>query len=94
MTRNSPEAHPLLVGDLALAKGFHEERYRTLIGLLVDQRRSLGLSQSALADRLGTHQQFVSRYETGERRLDVIEFHDIALRLELDVVTLIASIAR
>ena len=76
-----------------MAKGFHDKRYRTLISLLVDRRRSLEYSQSALAARLGTHQQFVSRYETGERRLDMIEFHDIARTLQLDTHSLLQKVA-
>jgi transcriptional regulator with XRE-family HTH domain len=73
-------------------KGFQDERYRSLIGKLVAERKAQGLSQEALAGRLGRHQQFVSRYEIGERRLDVIEFVDVARTLGLDAVLLIASI--
>ncbi|MFY7835779.1 MAG: helix-turn-helix domain-containing protein [Novosphingobium sp.] len=70
-------------------KGFGSERYRKLIGLLVEQRRALGYSQAQLAARLGTHQQFVSRYETGERRLDVAEFCEVAAVLQLDAIELL-----
>ena len=78
-----------------LAKGFHEERYRRLVAQLVERRRALGCTQTAIARLLGTHQQFVSRYETGERRLDVIEFWDVATALKLDpVVLLVGVIAR
>ena len=66
-------------------KGFHDERYRALIGQLVEARKAAGLSQDALADRLGRHQQFVSRYEIGERRLDVVEFIDIARTLDISL---------
>lgn len=59
----------------------HDPRYRELIDQLVAARKERGLSQEALAKLLGRHQQFVSRYETGERRLDVVEFVDIARRL-------------
>jgi transcriptional regulator with XRE-family HTH domain len=75
-----------------LAKGFQDRRYRQLVEVLVDQRRKLNLSQAALAQRLGKHQQFVSRYETGERRLDVVEFHDVAVALGLDAADLIRGI--
>jgi transcriptional regulator with XRE-family HTH domain len=75
-----------------LAKGFQDARYRRLIEQLVDKRKDLGLSQQALADRLGTHQQFVSRYETGERRLDAVELVDVASALDLDASTLIAQV--
>ncbi len=59
----------------------HDPRYRDLIDKLVAARKGKGLSQEALAKQLGRHQQFVSRYETGERRLDVVEFVDIARQL-------------
>lgn len=75
-----------------MAKGFQDERYRLLIAALVDQRKKLKLSQEALSGRLGTHQQFVSRYETGERRLDVVEFRDVAAALELGAAELVATI--
>lgn len=67
-----------------MVKGFQDERYRALISRLVDARREAGLSQSDVAKRLGHHQQFVSRYETGERRLDAVELVDVAGALDLD----------
>ena len=66
-------------------KGFHDERYHTLIGKLVEARKAAGLSQEAMAVRLGRHQQFVSRYEIGERRLDIVEFIDISRALGVDI---------
>lgn len=75
----------------ALAKGFQDERYRKLIGLLVAKRKALGLTQQSMATRLGMHQQVVSRYETGERRLDAIELVDVAAALELDAAELLKA---
>ncbi len=75
-----------------MAKGISDTRYRELIELLVGQRRSLALTQLDLAQRLGTHQQFVSRVETGERRLDVVEFVDYSKALMLDPRTLLDRI--
>lgn len=75
-----------------MAKGFHDLRYKKLIGLLVERRRAIGCSQAELATRLGTHQQFVSRYETGERRLDVVEFCDVATALQLDAAVLLGDL--
>lgn len=73
-------------------KGFQDDRYRVLIGQLVEARRTAKLSQEALADVLGRHQQFVSRYETGERRLDAIEYVDIARALRLDPAAALNSV--
>jgi transcriptional regulator with XRE-family HTH domain len=44
--------------------------------LLRNIRKEAGLSQQELANRLGKPQSFVSKYESGERRLDILEiFH-------------------
>lgn len=76
----------------ATRKGFQDDRYRGLIQTLVEERKRLGLSQEALAQRIGLHQQFVSRYELGERRLDVVEFADVARALGLVPSDLIRAI--
>lgn len=75
-----------------MSKGFQDRRYRDLIGRLIAQRKELRLTQATLAKRLGRHQQFVSRYETGERRLDVVEFADIAAALELSATDLLVNV--
>lgn len=74
------------------SKGFGDQRYRALVGKLVDARKDRGLSQRAFALLLGRHQQFVSRYELGERRLDAVEFVDVARALALDPASLIAGV--
>jgi len=73
----------------AKAKGWREDRYRQLIERLVAERKRHGLSQEALAARLDRQQHYISRYETGERRLDVAEFADVAVALGLDPSALI-----
>jgi len=40
-------------------------------------RSEAGLSQVALAKRIGRPQSFVSKYETGARRIDVAELFEI-----------------
>lgn len=76
----------------ATTPGFRDPRYRGLIELLAVRRKELGLTQQALADRLGLHKQFVSRVELGERRLDVVELADFARALDLDPSNLVAGI--
>jgi transcriptional regulator with XRE-family HTH domain len=63
-----------------------------LIAQLSAARKAKGLSQQALANLLSRHQQFVSRYEIGERRLDVVEFVDVARTLGLDAAAMLAII--
>ncbi|GAA0603235.1 helix-turn-helix transcriptional regulator [Craurococcus roseus] len=62
--------------------------------LLIEGRRASGLTQTDLAARLGRPQSFVSKYETGERRLDVVEFLEVAEALRLDAAELLAEVAR
>jgi transcriptional regulator with XRE-family HTH domain len=71
-----------------VARGIHDSRYRWVIERLVEARKRLGLSQDAVAQCLRKPQQYVSRYETGERRLDVFEYLDVARVLSVDGLAL------
>lgn len=53
------------------------ERQRQLLHLLKEMRREKGLTQAELARLLERPQSFVSKYESGERRLDILELQDI-----------------
>ncbi|MHB1034060.1 MAG: helix-turn-helix domain-containing protein [Pirellulales bacterium] len=59
----------------------YNERYERFRTLLVETRKTRGLTQVEVARRLGKPQSFVSKYERGERRLDVVEFLDVAKAL-------------
>jgi len=50
---------------------------RQLTTLLRQLRLDAGLTQVDLADRLGQTQSYVSKYESGEQRLDLIELEAI-----------------
>lgn len=52
-----------------------------LLFLLRHLRQKAGLSQQELAVRLGKHQSFISKYESGERRLEILELRQICLCL-------------
>lgn len=45
--------------------------------LLRQVRLEAGLRQADLAERLGHPQSFVSKYESGERRLDLLEVREV-----------------
>ena len=83
----------MATGPTSTTKGFQDSRYRALVGQLIDARKGLGVSQEAFAAKINRHQQFVSRYETGERRLDVVEFVDIANALGCDPATMIGAMS-
>ncbi len=82
----------MAIGRTSTTKGFQDPRYRGVVAKLVTARKAAKLSQSVLAARLNRHQQFVSRYESGERRLDIVEMIDIATALAVDPVELVRFI--
>ena len=48
-------------------------RRKVLLALLRQVRLEAGLRQTDVAEKLGKPQSFVSNYESGERRLDLLE---------------------
>lgn len=71
----------------------HDDRYLKSIEALRIARNKARITQVQLATKLGKRQQFVSKYESGERRLDFIEFLDVAEALDLKVETLIRNLS-
>ena len=53
-----------------------QERLLTLLRLI---RTEAGLTQTDVAQSLRQPQSFVSKYESGERRLDVLELREVCL---------------
>lgn len=54
-------------------KTIHTEEYRNLINFLTDERKRLGLSQVEVASKLNMVQSDISKIESLERRVDVLE---------------------
>jgi transcriptional regulator with XRE-family HTH domain len=71
----------------------HTDEYRHFSAALAEARRAAGLSQYDLADRLGVSQDFISKYEGGRRRLDVIEFLRIVHAIGVDPAIFLRSLS-
>ena len=69
-------------------KSVNTDKYRHFLKLVTAARKTAGLSQHELARKLDKPQSYVSKYERGERRLDVIEFLEIANLLSLNTFSL------
>ena len=54
-----------------------------LLKLLREVRAEMGLNQTELAKRLGRPQNFVSLYERGVRRLDLLEVREVCKALSV-----------
>ena len=74
-------------------KASFSAEYKLLCKLLRDARVNAGLSQEEVAKRLNRPQSYVSKYESGERRLDVIEFMRVATVLKVAPEDLLKKLA-
>lgn len=71
-----------------MTKSLRSPRQIQLQKLLAEARAQAELTQMQLAERLRRPQSFVAKYEGGERRIDVVEFCEIAAALGRDPVSL------
>jgi transcriptional regulator with XRE-family HTH domain len=65
-------------------KSIFHPNYEEFRRKLVAARKSAGITQIELATKLSKPQSFVSKFERGERRLDVHEFFQVADALDFD----------
>ncbi|HEX7997922.1 MAG TPA: helix-turn-helix transcriptional regulator [Pyrinomonadaceae bacterium] len=69
-----------------------KRRYKRFQELLVEARKNAGLSQEAVAERIGQPQSVVSKIESGVRRLDVVEFMAVMEAIDMDPVDFIKKL--
>ncbi|TPI09924.1 helix-turn-helix transcriptional regulator [Mesorhizobium sp. B4-1-3] len=77
----------------SVVKTLGTQRHKSLIAMLIERREASGLTQTELAARLGEYQSFVARLESGQRRVDVVEFIDLAKILGFDPSAAIKRLA-
>ena len=77
-----------------MAKSLRSRRHRALIAVLVGSRKDAGLTQRQVAVKWKRPQSTVAAIESGERRLDVIEFCELAAVLGVDPTALFDRFAR
>jgi transcriptional regulator with XRE-family HTH domain len=75
-------------------RNLRNEADRRFQHLLLQARKDAGLTQAEISSRLKRPQSFVSKYERGERRLDVVEFGEVARALGVDPVRFLAKLYR
>lgn len=75
-----------------MPKSLDSPRQKALAKLLTAERRRAGLSQEEVADKLGRYQSFVAHYESGQRRIDVVELLEIAEAIGFDPVKLVKKL--
>lgn len=70
----------LIKQPVFMSKTLGAPRQQRLQELLAGVRKAKKLTQIDVAERLGRPQSFVAKYEDGERRLDIVEFVEVAKR--------------
>ena len=70
-----------------MSSTLHSPEYQVFRAILVQARKTSGLTQVQIAKALGKPQSYISKYENGERRLDFPEFIKIADVLGINVVS-------
>jgi transcriptional regulator with XRE-family HTH domain len=84
----------LFGGSPCRMKSVHSRTYQAVIAVLREERDRVGLTQQALADRLGHPQSYVAKFERGERRVDVAEFIEIAKAMGASPARLFSAVLR
>ncbi len=64
-----------------MERSTHSHRLEWVQELLRQMREEAGLRQVDLADKLGHPQSFVSKYESGDRCLDLLELEEVCKAL-------------
>ncbi|MFT4803092.1 MAG: transcriptional regulator with XRE-family HTH domain [Psychroserpens sp.] len=67
-----------------MIKSINVEKYQKLLAWLKEERLSRGLSVRDLALKIDEPFQFVSKIETGQRKLNIYEYIQYCESLELD----------
>ena len=75
-----------------MTKSVFTDAYATFLDVLIAARKDAGVTQIELGARLGKTQTFVSTFERGVRRVDVIEFYAIARALNIDPMSLFGDL--
>ncbi len=61
-----------------MTKSIYTKEYKIIIQKLKKARQSAGLKQNEVAKKLGKPQSYISKIESGERRIDIVELKQIA----------------
>lgn len=76
---------------LAMQKTQHTRQYERLLKALRHARKEAGLTQLDVAERLGTYASYVSKCESGERRIDVVELVEFCRLYNIKVIDLLKA---
>ena len=74
-----------------MQKSQHTGGYKKLTAALRKAREAAALTQAEVAEKLGLYASFVSKVESGERRVDVIELKQFCRVYGVELVAFLRS---
>jgi transcriptional regulator with XRE-family HTH domain len=77
-----------------MSKTLRTKRHKALMAVLRATRVEAGLTQLQLSDKMGRANNYITKVETGERRLAFLDFLEIATHLGIDPQKLMERILR
>lgn len=69
-----------------MKKSLYKKENEIFVQVFTELRNKKGLLQTDLAKKLNVHQSFISKIETGQRRVDIIELREICRQLNTNIV--------
>ena len=75
-------------------KSIFTKKYNRFRELIITARKEADLKQVDLAKKLKRPQSFVSKYERGERRLDIVEFLEVSKAIGINPLKIIKELER
>lgn len=74
-----------------MAGSLHNPNYQLFASLLKGTRLNAGLTQTDVATRLGRPQSYIAKIEGLERRIDMVEFIELARAMGKDPLELLSD---
>jgi transcriptional regulator with XRE-family HTH domain len=75
-------------------KSIYRKEYKYFVQVLVDFRTKAGVLQTDLARKLKVHQSYISKIETGQRKVDIFELREICSHLNTNLVEFVKALER
>ncbi|MBU1006701.1 MAG: helix-turn-helix domain-containing protein [Candidatus Omnitrophica bacterium] len=72
-----------------MGKTIYTKTHKSLVKRLVEAREQAGLLQEEVAKKLGRTQSYVSKLESGQRRIDIVQVKELARLYKKDPEDLI-----
>lgn len=76
-----------------MARTLRTPGHLALMQVLTETRKAQGLTQQELANRLDRPQSYIAKIETGERRMDVVEFVEWARAVGVSPAELLGPVS-